>query len=483
MSRVIYRDLVVYLPARVVPALLMLIAIPIFTRALPPAEYGNYLLAFSSLTLIGSLSAAWLGSVVVRFLPVTGAPSLARTCMPLVLTSAMTGLLLWIGTASLQGSPFDGWIYLTCGGLWILSFGGFEYLAAWLRAQNRPLAYGLALSWRSLGTLLVSLVLLRWGFSQGAAIILGAAIAMVVALVLLPGLVFGQARSTDKTNGSKPAEVNSLLRFGLPAALSNLGIAGLSFADRFVVEEFLGPGALAVYGASYDIAEKTIFLLNAMLLLSSTVMAVKVFEHDGEKAALRLLSDLLRIYLVAATILATLVGALAPEVVAVLLPPAYGAGAIVLPMVAGAAVLVGILHRYSIVLSLHKRTDILMWCTFAALTVKIVAAIALVPPLGLAGSGISTLLGYGSWLLFVRIAITRHRSPRFPWVTLVRVAIASLIAGLVMRIVVLPTIFGLALALTTGVVVYVVALVALREIRMQGIREGASAIRAGFGGS
>ena len=59
----------------------------------------------------------------------------------------------------------------------------------------------------------------------------------------------------------------SILVYGLPVAISGLIISGISQADRFIVGSVLGSTQLGIYGASYDIAEKTIFFFNAMLLL------------------------------------------------------------------------------------------------------------------------------------------------------------------------------------------------------------------------
>lgn len=461
----IARDFLAYLPARVLPPIFALLAIPVFTRMLPSHEYGSYLLATATLTLIGSLCAAWLGSIVVRFKPVMDAARLRAMCMPLLQVSVAAAGLAWVVVATVQGEPFRSMRYLMPGLLWILTYGPFEYLVAWLRSQNRATVYSIALCWRALGSLLLPLPVLLLGWGQGEVILWGGAGAMLLAGVILSCCRHAQIPSADTPQAESEAEQRrQLLRYGIPAAATNFALVGLSFADRYIIAGFLGPQAVAVYGASYDIAEKSVFFLNAMLLLSSTVMAVQIFEKDGYAEASRFLSELMRVYLLLVTPIVAIVSALAPQIVGLLLPASYGQGAGIMPVIIVSAVFVGIMHRYSLVLSLHKRTDLLMWTTFAALAVKIGTTFALVPVLGILGAAVSTLLGYGSWLGFVRIVAGRYSAPIFPWKSLVRILLSGGLAALMAITLPSDGLLVLALAAAAALCIYGFVLVATREI-------------------
>jgi O-antigen/teichoic acid export membrane protein len=257
-----------------------------------------------------------------------------------------------------------------------------------------------------------------------------------------------------------------LLRYGLPAAFSNLCITGLSVADRFVVKAHLGSEALAVYGASYDIAERTIFFLNTMLLLSSSVVSVQLFEQKGEGKAVEYLTHLLRIYLLGAAAIVMIMAALAPQIVALLLPVAYAEGAAILPIVAMSGMLVGIKHSYSIDLSFHKRTDVVMYCSALALVVNIAGCLLFIPRMGLLGGALATAFGYGSWLLMIRLAARRYHVPRFPWLTLVRVGVAALGAAAIMRAIVQPTMPSLVGTALLGFAIYACVLLLSGEIAL-----------------
>lgn len=471
MNRLILRELIIYLPARVGPALIALISVPVLTRLLPQRDYGDYLLALSSLTLIGALCVSWLVSVIVRFQAVHTVSSLARACRSMLLAALFSAILVWLLAAHLQGEPWSRGPYLWAGAAWVACYALFEYYVAWLRARNLPLAYSVALCWRSAGGLLLALPFLFAGIRNGATLLFAAAGAMALSLLVLPRIAMRPAdNALDRMNLSDDAHWAPLLRYGLPAALSNLWITGLSVADRFVIKAYMGPEALAAYGASYDIAERTIFFVNTMLLLSSSVVSVQIFERDGQERAAEYLSHLLRIYLLGAAIVVTVMAVLAPQIVAVLLPSSYAIGATILPLVATAGLLVGIMHRYSIVLSFHRRTDVVMWCSALALLANLVGCLLLVPHIGLVGAALSTAIGYGAWLLFIRVAARPYLVPRFPWRTLMRVVFAAALAAIAMKAVALPTLPSLLMSAVLGATIYLVALVVSREIPSRDIR-------------
>lgn len=475
MSRLIVRDLIAYLPARVIPAVVALAAIPVLTRLLPPEEYGNYLLALTALMLVGSLCASWLVSLLARFHALYPADALARACRPLVIASMLAGAGLWLAIGPLLGSPLDGAPFAVAGVLWIVGYAAFEYGAGWLRVQNRAVAYGIFQSWRSIGGTLLAIAGILFFSRTGSVVIAGMAVATLLGVAWLSRRWAGE--HAIGTTGDAPVPAADLLRYGIPVAASNLCVVGLSSADRFIVKAILGAEPLAVYGASYDIAERSIFFLNAMLLLSSSVMAIGIFDREGDEAAAGFLTNLIRIYLLIAFPIVVAMAALSGPIVSVLLPTAYREGSVVLPIVAVSAMLVGILHRYSLTLSFHKRSDLVLLCTAVALGANIVSCLFLVPRLGLLGAAIGTLIGYGSWLLAIRISAGRYAAARFPWRSFLRIAAAGGGAAIVMRWLGTPSVLGVASAAIAGGLTFGALLILVGEISRAELKAAAGMVR------
>lgn len=277
-----------------------------------------------------------------------------------------------------------------------------------------------------------------------------------------------------------------MLRYGLPAAVSNLVIAGLSFADRYVIEGYLGTKAVAIYGANYDLAEKTIFFVNTTLLLSSSVMGFRIFEREGEAKAAEFIGDLMRFYLRVAPLIVVALMVLSPQIISVLLPAEYQQGAGVLGVVAVGGLCVGIMHRYSLILSFHKRTDSIMWCSGAALAINLLCCVLLIPVVGLMGAAVSTLLAYASWLFLIRLSARKHVVPSFPWTTLVRVVCAAAVAGAAMYWIVAAAnaaaFIELTVSIAAGMAVYLLALLCFREIPVAAFGLAIRRLRQKLGG-
>lgn len=482
MNKAVLLDLLSYLPARVGPALIALLAIPLLTRLMAPAEYGAYLVALTSLSLIGSLCYTWLASVVVRFGAVTERSTLRRAFPRLISGSIVAGSILWVAIAQLLGGPFNNLAYLCAGLLWMAGYTLFEYNVAWLRAEDRPLSYSVTLCSRALGGLLLALPPLLLGWIHGYVVIFAAGLAALLPLIPLHWPWRQRGESGKHTVADPGLSQRALLAYGLPAAISNVAVTGLSMADRFVIQHQLGSPSVAIYGASYDIAERSIFFLNAMMLLSSSVMAVQMFERKGGAQAAAFLSILMRFYLLIALPISAGIAALSAHIVKALLPLEYGVGAAILPIVAASAVLVGIMHRYSLVLSFHKRTDVVMRCSIAALVVDLSGCLFLIPHLGLAGAALASALGYGSWLVLIRIAVARYECPRFPWLSLVRIGLAALAGATIMRVCAdrlpLHPLPALSIAFVTGLIGYAAALLLIGEFSAREIRAAEAMVKS-----
>lgn len=479
MSREVLRDSVVYLPARLIPALVSLISIPIFTRFVPALQYGQYLLVMSTLLLISSLCVSWLVSVVVRFKVVHGVCKLHRVMRRYLLISILLGCFL-LGTlwfVYLDGELDDS-SFLAAGALWLVGHAAFEYYAGWLRARNMAARYSAFLSWRALAGVLVSIALLYAGYRNALSLIAGSIIAILGALLIMPKAAIGGGEQKPPEAVGEPS-TTMLLRYGLPTALINLFTVGISLADRYVIQAYMGASAVAIYGANYDIAEKTVFFANSMLLLSSSVIGFRIFEQEGEHKAIEFLNSLMQLYLRVALPAVLVLAVLSPQFITLLLPAQYHEVGFIFPIVSVAGLLVGIMHRYSLVLSFHRRSVASMWCTGSALLVNLLASIVLVPAYGLLGAAVGTLIASASWLFFIRFTARHHKLPSFPWQTFSRVASTSVFVcaclSILMRVYPEQNLLGITLMLIASATVTLVLYFATKELS---IDESKAVIRA-----
>lgn len=467
MSREIVRDAIIYLPAKVIPALTGVISIPILTRLLSPEKYGQYLIAISSLTLLSSLCISWIVSIIIRYHVIHGVAILHDFSRRLLVYSIFIACVLWtLFTVFFNNTLSGNYLYIA-GVMWLISNGLFEYYSGWLRARNFAKNYSISLSWKSLASLLGSLGFIFLGYNRGDGVIFGAVIAIFLALLILPKCAVRKEQSIPQSS-SNILSTKSILRYGLPAAFTNFSIIALSLNDRYIIKMLLGEDFVGIYGANYDLAEKTIFFANSLLLLSSSVIGFKIFEKEGETKASNFLSKLLRLYIIFALPLVFAISILSQILLPILLPSKYSQGFIVFPIIAFSGLLVGIMHRYALLLSFHKRTDYILISSIIALVANIISCIFLIPKFGLIGAAIGTLIAYTCWLIIIKKFASKFLCPVFPWRTLICAIISLAPMSFVMITlikIVNNGIIALFLSGFFGLSIYFISLICLKEIK------------------
>lgn len=432
MSRALAREALLYLPAKVVPALVAVVAIPLLTRLMSAEQYGQYSLALTLATIIHALVSAWLVSTALRFYVLWRDRGVARILFMLLPAVMTLGGLAYALATFLQRGRWHLDAILVAGALLTICMAAFEFMVGLLRAQSLALSYSAYVVWRAVAGFAAGVALFWWTPLNAAGIVCGLALAM---LLSMPMLVLQTLRPSEWPSVAAPnGMVRELLRYGLPTAAITAASAGLTYASRFILEDSHGLAAVGVFSANGDIAEKTVFFLNSTFLLSSSVMGFKIFDENGVEAGRIFLAQLMRFYLLVAVLPVVMLAVAAPDIAALVLPPAYAEGWQVIPLVSVGALLVGVLHRYSLLMSFHKRTDFVMYSTLAGLVVNLGAGLLLMPMLGVTGAALSNLVGYAAWLAATRIMANRFQPAPFPWRVAGRIALAGLGAGLVLAV-------------------------------------------------
>ena len=195
----------------------------------------------------------------------------------------------------------------------------------------------------------------------------------------------------------------------------------------------------------------------------------------------------MRLYILSAPLLVFGLVISYKDIVSFLLPDEYFLGSLVLPIVAFSGLFVGIMHRYTQVLTFHMRMDVIFMCSASALFVNILFCYMITPLLGLVGAALSTTIAYATWLLLIRLAVQNYIYPLFPWSTLIRVCCALIIAAFPVlgffRTEFINRFLTLALSAVIGLFAYCFSLYFLGEINKKEIKSIAFLIFKKIGNS
>ncbi|MHB1295053.1 MAG: oligosaccharide flippase family protein [Anaerolineae bacterium] len=436
LKRSFVKDLAVYLPSKLLPALTGFISAPILTRLFLPAEYGNYVLALGIADLLYALACSGLGSVPVRFLPAykskadqsvffsTLSASLASVT---VLTSWLAIVVLVLLRSLL---PADLYPLLFISVLVFVVQSAFLVLLGTVRAQGRSevyTAFELTVRYGTLGLGLLFVIVFKMGISG---LLWGAVLAHILCVPALFLMTTRQAPITRR-NVQMPDATN-MWRYAWPLAVGNMAMWGLRLADRYVITFFRSETEVGLYSASFNISNKSIDMLVALFLLSIGPLAMTTWEKYGRRATEASITMITRLYLIVCLPAAAGMAVLGYPLVALLTGEAYHEGYRIAGFVAFASFAWGLSQIASLGTLIQKNTRRVAANQGIAAAATIGLNLLLVPWFGFVAAGAVSLVGNALLLVLQAKASQRHLAWRVPirtvWNTGVSTVAMSVVA-------------------------------------------------------
>jgi len=185
--------------------------------------------------------------------------------------------------------------------------------------------------------------------------------------------------------------VRRMLSFGLPLLPAALAYGVVSAADRYFLQRSHGLDVVGVYA----VAAK--FFTVVMMGVSAFSLAFFPFAHARAHApeAPRLYARVLALYVAVASGFALAVSLFAPEMLALLVQPAYRGAAGPVRLLTFAAVAYGAYYVACLGIQLALRTSLLGWTALGGAVSAVAANALLVAPYGMMGAAAATLIGNG----------------------------------------------------------------------------------------
>ena len=133
--------------------------------------------------------------------------------------------------------------------------------------------------------------------------------------------------------------------FGMPLAVSEIGVQTLAYSDRYVISLLLGAAAVGLYSTNYSIAEKLLILVQAPLIYAAHPQIVSTWEHGHRADTERMIRNATRWLLILGTPLVAFTLVRGEMVSALLLGNAFVPGHTVIPIVS-ASILIYAASQY-----------------------------------------------------------------------------------------------------------------------------------------
>jgi O-antigen/teichoic acid export membrane protein len=413
-----------YLAGRAGLMLLGFISLPVLTRLLTVAQYGELSLALKLCLLWTVVTKCGIQNAALRFFPEAsnGTDVEKQACASTLILSA--------GFLSLALGIF-GYISVRIAGTHLspalISLAPFLFLLAFVRSVQ-PTFSGLLrsarrtwlfntceLSGKAMGILfsILALTLIAIDLRYFVAGLFASEALVMLAI----GVWFYRAGLLSLRRFERRLAFEAV-RFSLPLIAYELTSVVLDSGDRILVARYLGLSRLGLYSAAYSIATYAEEALMTPVNMALMPAYMKIWVDQGAEATARFLATSLDHFIMAAGAVAVLVYVGSADLIGILASAKFAAAQTLLPVLVIGLLVYATHIFFTAPLIIHKRSMVLTCVTTLCCIVNIGLNMALLPQMGLMGAAVATLLSY--LLLVVSLFLVSRRLLSFslPLVTL-----------------------------------------------------------------
>lgn len=387
---VLARHSAIYFVGRIVPGVVSLLSIVLYTRLLSAEDFGRYSLIIAAVGILNAVFFQWLSLSLGRLMP--GHPR-----QQALLSAAMVGYLGLVALTVVVGAALAWYTTRRQAQLAIVLVLATTWAQAWfdlnlrlLNARLDPVKYGLYSSARALVALGIGAGLALAGYGT-TGVVLGTTCSLV-----LTALPLSTEWTTATIRSVRARHIRPFVDYGGPFALTFAMTMVLQSADRFLLGWIASTSEVAVYAASYDLAMQSLGGFLAVVHLAAYPLAVRALERSGWHAAadqvqqnLLALSTVavpatLGLIVLSGNIAHTLIGAAARD----------GAQSLI-PIVAAAVLVWGFKSYYlDFAFQLTQRTRMQLWPVAGAALLNVILNLLWIPRFRLEGAAWATLVAY-----------------------------------------------------------------------------------------
>ncbi|MCC7043178.1 MAG: polysaccharide biosynthesis protein [Acidobacteria bacterium] len=417
--------------------LVSLLLLPIITRYLSPALYGEYTLVLATTALVGTFGSSWVRNVAMRlhfdFAREGRSGALFWTAATVQAVPMVALLALGYGWTSWLGEPVSLTTYVA-GSISLIVADFYTLSINTLRADQRAVPFGVAEITSGILRLAGTWIGLAAGFRTPALLFVFATASVLVAQVAAAG---GLRRSLSGRPVFDRQAARELAELGLPSIPLWVGGWVMTLSNRTFLAWFLDLEAVGLYSVAQGVTERAITGLAAALYMMAWPAMLHTWTHAPEQAP-RAIARFLTLYVFVSLGPAVALVLHREVILALLVGAAYRPAAEVVPLVVAGAWLIGLAGYLSRPLELRKAYGALSRITMAAAGINVILNVWLIPRYGTLGAAMSTA-GAGACMVVLSAAAgARCHNLPIPWVPLGGAAAATVAASLLSMLVGAP---------------------------------------------
>lgn len=405
-------------------SLIGLLLLPVYTRLLTPADYGKLAIIALATTITTLLLESGQRSAFFRYYSQMGTEKerrrLTGTVFIYLLVSAATLLSPLLLFFDRIAAPFAQDLTMVPLFRIALLSTFFDVASvipfATFRAEQRAVRYAALSAMRffiSAVLNILAVVVLRWGV---VGVIYANLTTSVLFFSLCIGLLLGKIEWTvDRTF------LTQTLRFGLPIVPAALAGWVLTFSDRFFLERFGNISQVGIYAVGYSVAAS----MNMMMGWVNNAWGPYCFSIAAQRDAKEVYAKTLTYAMTLFTLAGLGLSLFSREILSLLVAPSYSRAASIIPPVVLAYLFFEINYFIAFGLDLSGKTKYYPLIIITAAVLNLSLNLILIPPFGMMGAAMATLLSYSALPLIGYVVVHRLYPVPYEWQRLLKLAMVS----------------------------------------------------------
>ena len=402
----------IYGLGRLVSPILAVAFLRLYTHYLSKADYGRIEILIALTTVLAIVLRMGISSAFFRFYFDSDDPSerrvVLRTSFWFTMAMATAGLVVGlvfaepISSALFDSSGSANLVRAAFVGLWAQM--NYEQLTSLFRVEERAVAYVTA-SLVNVALTIAATVLLVVVLHRGA---VGVIVGNFTGTLLVYLGLLGYRREQLGLQFDRDL-LRRMNRFGWPLVPSALLLWVTNFSDRFFLGQLSGDAEVGLYSVGVRIASVMVLLLTAF----RTAWPAFAYSIQSDDEAKRTYAWVLTYLIAGATWVATGLALLSPWIVQVVAKSTFWEASRVVGLLAFSTVAFAGYIVISIGIGRARRTQFNWVITGLAAAVNIALNLTLIPPYGMMGAAVATLVAYA--VMFAGMAWWSNRIYPVPY--------------------------------------------------------------------
>ena len=417
----------------IITSLSQFIILPILTKSMSIENYGIWIQASVTISLLSSIFTLGLPYTMVRYMAseknIKKIQENFYSIVYIVLVaSSIVSLVIILFSKQLADLVFDGNIFITqILSIIIILACLNNIIINYFRTFHQIVKYCIMTLLSTYVGIIIEATLLFLGYGLN-----GVLIGLLTSQILVFLIMFIYIIKDIGVIVPKFINIKEFLSFGLPTVPGNVSSWIINVSDRYIIGIFLGIAYVGYYSPGYTLGGIINTIAAPIFFMLPSILS-RYYDNNDMDNVKRVLYYSMKYFLIIAVPATIGITLLSRQILEFLTTEDIALnGYLITPFITVSMLLYGIRSINSQILILEKKTKITGFVWSLAAIVNLILNIIFIPYIGLIGAAISTLIAYAIAFIIIEYYSNKYIQLNKDWKLLAKVCIASVAMSLVL---------------------------------------------------